>query len=370
MDPISLYDFSKTHDSVFQNTALERITQIIKENSFVEGEYNDKFEQKFATMQGAKHALLVGNGTDALEISLKALDIGPGDKVGLPGITFYATAEAILNLGAIPVHIDVLKDSGLMDPKSLERMCQIHKLKAIIPVHIYGLPAPMESLEAIAQEHDISIVEDAAQACGTILPSGPVGSGSNLVTFSFYPTKNLSAFGDAGAILTQDDDLALKIKRIRNHGRGGDDLGRNSRCDHIQAAVLDLKLKKIQEHNQRRKDVALKYHQQLGPISGLMSEKYLKTSSWHLYPIRLKDRSQRLRLQTYLQEKKISTAPFYEQAMSKLKALEKFPGEDKVAKNLAGRILCLPLFPYLNDQQISYIRDNVKAFVEYERTSL
>jgi len=361
---IPFYDFTGIHPTSFKAKALARMAQILEENSYVEGPYNQKFETEFAHMQGAKHALLVANGTDALEISLRAFDVGVGDKVGLPGITFYATAEAILNVGAIPVHIDVDEKTGLMDPDSLERVSKDHQLKAIIPVHIYGLPAPMDAIEKITKPLNIKIIEDAAQAQGTYLPKGPAGSGDNLVTFSFYPTKNLAAFGDAGAILTSSDELAHKIKYLRNHGRGSDKLGRNSRCDHLQAAVLHLKLEDIEKQNALRKKVAFKYHQQLKDVE-LMPKEFLETSSWHLYPIVLASIAEREKLQAYLKEQGIPSAPFYERAMSQEPELTKYEGETKVAEGLAGRVICLPLFPYLKDEQVDFVCKAIN-----ERTSL
>jgi dTDP-4-amino-4,6-dideoxygalactose transaminase len=357
---LSFYDFNSLHPLNFKEEILQRFKEIMEESSFVEGKYNALFEQEFAKIQNAKHALLVANGTDALEISLSALGVKPGDKVGIPGITFYATAEAVLNVGATPVFIDV-DDFGLMDPNSLKRVMGKHKLAAIMPVHIYGLPAQVEAIKEIAGE--IPIIEDAAQAQGTFTNNGPVGSSGNLVTFSFYPTKNLAAFGDAGAILTSDDRLAEKIKAIRNHGRGSGLFGRNSRCDHMQAAVLHLKLSKIEKQNESRKMLALAYHKALAGLDlKLLPENYLNTSSWHLYPIRLKNKEERATLGEYLKSKGIPTAPFYEKSMGQEKALFGFEGERKVADEFAGTVLCLPIGPYLKPEDIQMVAKAIADF--------
>ncbi|MCO4794495.1 MAG: DegT/DnrJ/EryC1/StrS family aminotransferase, partial [Bacteriovoracaceae bacterium] len=261
---VPFYDFQKLHNPEFQTKIKERFSEIIDQNGFVEGRFNHSFEERFAKLQKAKHCLLVANGTDALEISLLAYGLEPGDRVAVAGITFYASGEAVLNMGMIPVYVDVDPKSGLMCPESLERVVDKYEIKAVMPVHIYGLPADMKAIDEICHSRNIPVIEDAAQAQGGYTYTGPVGSGKNLVTFSFYPTKNLAAFGDAGAILTDDDELAEIIKTIRNHGRSSlEMMGRNSRCDHLQAAVLDLKLDSIEEQNQSRKKIASMYHQAL-----------------------------------------------------------------------------------------------------------
>ena len=254
-----LYDLVNLHDEPFREEIKKRLAKIVDTNAFIEGEYNTKFEAEFAEMQGSNFCRLVANGTDAIEIALKAYDIGSGDLVAIPGITFYATAEAVFNIGATPILVDVEEESGVMCPKSLERIVSEYKIKAAIPVHIYGIPCEMDKINTVCRRNNVAIIEDAAQASGTITPLGPAGSNPfSLATFSFYPTKNLSAMGDAGAILTHSPELAKKIEIIRNHGRGGHGaVGRNSRCDHFQAAVLHHKLEFIEEQNNKRKQVVL-----------------------------------------------------------------------------------------------------------------
>ncbi|OUR98758.1 hypothetical protein A9Q84_04925 [Halobacteriovorax marinus] len=359
---ISFYDFKNLHNEKFRKEIKEIIGDIIDNNAFAEGEYNKKFEEAFAKKQSAKHCALVGNGTDAIEISLEVLGIGHGDKVGVPGITFYATIEAVLNRGATPIYIDVDSTTGLFCPSSLKRVSEKHELKAVIPVHIYGLPAPIQEIEEICHPKGIKIIEDAAQAQGTILPTGPVGSTQNLVTYSFYPTKNLAAFGDAGAVLTPTEDLYKKIKSVGNHGRGNDEAyGRNSRCDHIQAAVLYKKLENIDENNLLRKKVASLYHSHLaGANVKLLPEKYIETSSWHLYPVQCESAEQRLAFATKLKEKGVASTPFYDQALSQMTPFKSYEGEDENAKNFAGRTLCLPMNPFLKEEEIKYIADIIK----------
>lgn len=360
---IPFYNFKELHNDEFRAQIKEKISNIIDNTAFVEGEYNDSFEKDFAAMQGSKNCLLVGNGTDALEISLLALGVKAGDKVGVPGITFYATAEAVLNIGAKIVFIDTDPVTGLLDPASLARTVKTETLKAIIPVHIYGLPAPIKKIEMICNPLNIAIIEDAAQAHGTFIDGKPVGSTNNLVTFSFYPTKNLSAFGDAGCILTQDDELAQKIKGIRNHGRGIEGLGRNSRCDHIQAAVLAQKLSKAEDYNEDRKKIAGQYFEALKEIKNIhiLPEEFISSSSWHLYPIRLNSVNERKKLQVMFKEKEIGHTPFYEEALSEMPELKSYSGEDENAKSFAGKVLCLPIHPFVSIDHIKEIAEILKS---------
>ncbi len=363
--PVSFYDFANLHHEEFKAKVKQRINDIIDTNAFVEGEFNTKFENDFAKLQKSNHCLLVANGTDALEIALTVYGVGAGDKVGVPGITFYATAEAVLNVGATPVWIDVQPEDGLICPESLKRVHEKHNLKAVMPVHIYGLPAPMDAINSYCEAQGISVVEDAAQAQGTFYKEGsPVGDCNNLVTFSFYPTKNLSAFGDAGCILTNDEALSKKIIVNRNHGRGDEqNMGRNSRCDHMQAAVLYTKLEEIEKFNQMRKEVARKYHKALeGTPLKTLPEKYIALSSWHLYPTQMESAEVREKLMNYLREKGIGCTPFYERTLSQEAALAEYEGEDTVAKNFAGKTLCLPMTPFLTDEDIETVVTEINNF--------
>ncbi|MBF0361805.1 MAG: DegT/DnrJ/EryC1/StrS aminotransferase family protein [Oligoflexia bacterium] len=372
MMQVPFYNFTRLHNQEFHDEVLKRFSQIIKENSFSnpDAHYNKLFEQEFAEMQKAKHCILVANGTDALELSLEVLGVGAGDKVGIPGITFYATAEAVLNRGAIPVVIDVDPKTGLISTKSLTKMLKQTNLKAIIPVHIYGMPAPIEELECICRERGIAIVEDGAQAHGTILANGqPVGSTSNLTTFSFYPTKNIGAFGDAGAILTQDDNIAKKIISLRNHGRSASGIeffGRNSRCDHLQAAVIHLKLQYFSEQSRRRQEVAASYirgfkSQDITDIT-MPAENFLNNSSWHLFPILVKNKETKLHLKKFLEQGGISTSLFYERSMLEEKPLKDIMGENTHAGLFAERVLCLPIHPCLQEEELQSVITNVKDF--------
>lgn len=364
---IAPYNFTALHDEQYRREYLSRVEEILKNNSFIEGPYNESFEKEFANAHGVSHCLLVANGTDALEISLKVLGVQPGDLVGVPGITFYATAEAVLNIGAKPVLIDIDEATGLMCLNSLKEVHQNHPLKAIIPVHIYGLPVSMEGINSFCSSEKIAVIEDAAQAHGALYPYNkkPVGHGNNLTTFSFYPTKNLSAHGDAGCILTNDDELARKIIIERNHGRTDEQaLGRNSRCDHMQAAALHLKLKNVDKYNQRRKELAKRYHQNLKELSiSLIPDEYLELSSWHLYPVQLETSEKRVELAHFLKERGIGSMPFYEKSLQQEPPLAHFPGQYEKANAMAGKRLCLPLHPFLSDEEVDEVSAVVKEFL-------
>ncbi len=364
---VPFYNFQELHNQELLSEVKERYNEILETNAFIEGKYNTLFEQEFAEKQQAKYCRMVANGTDALEISLKAYGVDHGDKVGLPNISFYASAEAIVNIGAEIVFIDVDPATGLMCPESLKRILKNHKLKAIMPVHIYGLNAPIETLEKICSEQNIKIVEDAAQAQGGFYENGkPVGSSNNLITYSFYPTKNLGGFGDAGGILGQCDELDTKIKLIRNHGRAPEGhimVGRNSRCDSFQAAVLHLKLKKIDQHNKQRKEIAGKYFEGLSGLKDiqLVPERFVKTSSWHLFPIQLENDETRRKLSAALKDKNIGNTLFYEKALSEEKPIHHYEGEKAKAIEFSQKVLCLPMNPFINDQEIKTVCSTIAA---------
>jgi dTDP-4-amino-4,6-dideoxygalactose transaminase len=369
---IPFYNFKDLHTRSLKEKIIAHWEKIVEDNSYMEGELNHQFEKEFAATLGAKHCLLVGNGTDALELSLKAYGIGPGDNVGVPGITFLATAEAVMNVGATPIFIDVREEDALMCPSSLKRMVQQYSLRAVIPVHIYGLPCPMKEIQDVCDEFNVAIVEDAAQAHGALLEDSleKVGSTPNLITFSFYPTKNLGAFGDAGAILTQSDFLAQKIKTLRNHGRGGVGIvGRNSRCDHLQAAVLHSKMETFEEDLAIRRRLASFYQKTLqsAPYLKCWPNKYLSLSSFHLFPILLESQNIRQKLGEYLAEKGIGTAPFYLKSLAQEDAFSHCQGECHNANKMAGRIICLPLNPTLDETQLKTVTDEIQRFFADEK---
>lgn len=365
---VGFYNFQELHNEKLQKDILLRFEDIVRNNAFVEGKYNASFEKRFSEIIKAPYCLLTANGTDSLEIGLQAYGVGPGDKVAIAAISFFATVECVVTRGATPIFVDVDETTGLMDPKSLERILEKHPdIKAVIPVHIYGLPAPIEEIEKLCRPKKIAIVEDGAQAHGGLYENGnPIGSSANLVTFSFYPTKNLGAFGDAGAITAPDERLKEDILSIRNHGRSPEGhrlYGRNSRCDHMQAAVLDLKLDDFEQQNAMRREVAKKYRQKLSQLPvELVPEKYDNLSSWHLFPIRLKDKEQKYALKKHLDEAKIGSALFYEKSMPEETPCHGIEGEKDKAVKFAALTLCLPMNPFVSDAEIEEVVDQLKTF--------
>ncbi|MGB0452663.1 MAG: DegT/DnrJ/EryC1/StrS family aminotransferase [Bacteriovoracaceae bacterium] len=363
---IKYIDFDSLHNENLRTEALEIFSEIMKNNSFVDGPYNKQFENDFAKLQGAKICRLVANGTDALEISLLVHGIERGDHVAVPGITFYATAEAILNVGAVPVFVDVDPETGLACPESFKKICDRFEIKAFMSVHIYGLPADIPTLNKIAVEKDIPVIEDAAQACGAFINGKPIGASGNLTTFSFYPTKNLGAMGDAGAILCETEEQAHKIDQIRNHGRGSDGkvMGRNSRCDHFQAAVLCLKMKQIEAQNDQRKAAAKRYHEGLSrnEIFKLLPSKYLETSSFHIYPIRFETSELRQKFQDHMKEVGIGTSNFYMKALSQEPALSHFQGEKENAEKFATTVAGLPMHAFLTEEHTNEVIQHALSF--------
>jgi dTDP-4-amino-4,6-dideoxygalactose transaminase len=358
---VPFYNFKELHHKSLQEEAIKRFTQIVEQNSFVEGPYNLQFEERFAKSQQSEHCLLVANGTDAIEIALKAYDIGPGDAVGVPSVSFFATAEAVINIGAHPVFIDVDPKTSLMDPESLKRIVARQGLKAIVPVHLYGMPAPISELERVCSPKGIKIVEDAAQAHGTRhSPDRVIGNSNNLVTYSFYPTKNLSAFGDAGAIVTNDSQILDKIKMLRNHGRSPEGhalVGYNSRCDHLQAAILDLKLEEFPALAQRRRELAGNYLDALSSSKRirLMPKRFRDLSSWHLFPVLLTGPEERDSLHSYLKESEISTSLFYTKALSEEPTLAQYNGESEAGVGFCATTISLPLHPFMTTEEIDYV---------------
>jgi dTDP-4-amino-4,6-dideoxygalactose transaminase len=350
---VPFYNFQKLHNPEFQEEVKTIFSDILSKNAFVEGEYNDKFEAEFAKSTQTNHCLLLANGTDALEIGLQAYGVGAGDEVAISAISFFATAECVYNMGATPVFVDVDPKTGLMDPASLERVLEKHpKVKAIIPVHIYGLPAPIEVLEKICEPKGIKIVEDGAQSQGGFYENGkPIGSSNHLITYSFYPTKNLGAFGDAGAINTQSDELAEKIKSIRNHGRSPNGhalIGRNSRCDHLQAAVLYTKLKYIDEQNNNRIQMP--------------DKKYIELSSWHLFPIQVESNDLKYKLKDFLGTHGVGSALFYEKSLPEEKPIIHVEGEKENSISFAAKTLCLPMNPFISREDVEEVAERLTDF--------
>ena len=369
----------------------EVLNEVIKDADYINGKYNRLFCESFADFIGTKHCIGVGNGTDALEIALLAIGIKHQDEVIVPANTFIATAEAVSNVGAKVVFVDCESESHCIDPEQIEAKIT-GKTRCIIPVHLYGQPADMDKIMNIAKKHNLYVIEDAAQAHGAVYKGQNVGTIGDLATFSFYPGKNLGAFGDGGAVVTSDSELASKVKMLANHGRIDkyNHLfeGRNSRLDNIQAAVLYVKLKHLKKWNQKRIENANIYNEYLHTICGIISScdtterinafptfgggeriNALTTlrgegNVYHLYVIKTPHRDA---LAKHLAENGISTGIHYPIGLPFLDAyshLNHTKNDFPVTYEYQSKILSLPMYPELNKEQIKYICDKIKEFYD------
>jgi len=358
---IKFVDLKVQYDSI-KDEIDETINAVIADSAFIGGKYLKTFEQNFADYIGTRHCVGVGNGTDALCVSLKAMGIGNGDEVITAANSFIATAEAITAAGARVVFVDSDKETYNIDTNLIERAIT-SKTKAIIPVHLYGQPADMAEIKDIAQRYNLVVIEDAAQAHGARYNGKNVGSLGDSACFSFFPGKNLGAYGDGGAITTNNTDLAEKIRMFANHGRAQkynhEFEGVNSRLDGLQAAILDVKLKHLEKWTERRRAVAEMYTERLkDKVCTPFVMKDVR-HVFHLYVIRVKDRET---LQGKLKEKGIATGIHYPIPLPFLKAykyLQHNPSDFPVAYSFKDEILSLPMHGNITDEQVEYVIGNI-----------
>lgn len=345
------------------------INDVIEKSSFVRGPYVEKFEQMFAAAMERKYCISCANGTDSLYIAMVALGVKPGDEVLAPAHSWISTTETITQAGGTVVFCDTDKDTFTIDPKSIEEKIT-PKTVGIIPVHIYGQPADMDAIMDIAKKHDLWVLEDCAQAHLARYKGQLVGTFGEAASFSFYPGKNLGAMGDAGAVVTNDQALADKMAMFARHGglKKGDHTieGINSRLDGLQAAILSVKLKYLSQWTVRRQEVASQYNKLLSNIPGITTPKVAEGSDavWHLYVIQ---HEQRDALAKHLAAKGIQTVINYPVALPFLPAYRRFehnPADFPVAHNHQGRILSLPIFPEITDEQLQSVADSIREFAE------
>jgi dTDP-4-amino-4,6-dideoxygalactose transaminase len=356
----------KAQYSKIKSEVLPAIEQVCDSQWVCLGPAVEAFESAIATYCDCSYALGVSSGSDALLAGLMALDIGPGDEVITSPFTFFATAGAISRVGARPVFVDVDLQSYNIDPDKIEEKIT-EKTKAIIPVHLFGQCAPMKPILALAKKYHIRVVEDAAQAIGATQEGAKAGSMGDLGCFSFYPTKNLGAFGDAGLITTNDQSLAEKLKILRDHGQYPryhyHMVGGNFRLDAIQGAVLSIKLKYIDQWNQARREHAALYDQRLADSEVTIPAVHEKnTSVYHQYTIRA---PQRDTLKQYLTEQGIGTAVFYPKPLHLqdcFRDLGYQEGDFPIAERLCQEVLSLPIYTELTAEQIDYVADTIRSF--------
>lgn len=361
----------KTQYKQIEHEVVPMITEAMANGAFIGGEQVSCFETEFAKFCNSSYCVGVNSGTDALRFSLMAVGVGPGDEVITVPNTFIATTEAISQVGAKPVFVDVYPDTCNMDISKIEDKIT-ENTKAVIPVHLYGQPADMDPILEIAQKNNIAVIEDACQAHGAKYKNRKAGSMGAVGCFSFYPGKNLGAFGEGGAIITQDEDIAQKIRMIRDHGQRKkyfhDLEGYNGRLDAIQAGVLRIKLKRLDDWNRARSENAAYYNKFLSEISSvtLPTEAEFADSVYHLYVILIDDRD---KLQKFLDSKGIATGLHYPLPLHLQKAYENLgykKGAFPVTEHIADRLLSLPMFPELKPEQIEYVVKSIKEYILHQ----
>ncbi len=344
------------------------IEEVIKQTAFIRGPFVENFEKNFAAHQQMKNCIGVANGTDAIYIVLKMLGIGHGDEVITTAVSWISTSETISQTGAKPVFVDIEPDYYTIDPSQIEEKIN-SKTKAVIPVHLYGQPADLPAIKSLCDRYNLFLIEDCAQAHFAEIAGKMIGTFGIASTFSFYPGKNLGAYGDAGAILTNDDELARKARMYANHGALRKHIhefeGINSRLDGLQAAILDTKLAHIGEWTDKRIAAAAKYATLLSDVKEIVTPETRKNSKhvFHVYNIRTAKRDQ---LKDALDKAGIGTAIHYPTALPNMPAyryLNHKKTDFPVATAYQDKILSLPIFPEITDEQIGYVVDRIKDFM-------
>lgn len=362
---IPFVDLKAQYDSIKEEID-GAIAAVLEQTAFIGGSYVKTFEEEFARYCGVDHCVGVANGTDALFIALKALGVGPGDEVITVANSFVATSEAIRMAGAQVVFVDIDPRTYNIDVNRIEEKIT-PKTKALLPVHLYGQPADMEPIRSIARKHGLFVVGDAAQAHGAEYRGAPIAKLADITCFSFYPGKNLGAYGDAGALVTDNPEWATTARMWANHGRtkkyDHDFEGVNSRLDGLQAAILSVKLRHLDDWTERRRQVAAWYTEALagGPVVAPAELDHVR-AVYHLYVIRVPN-SERDVLQEHLKAAGVSTGIHYPIALPQLNAYrylehgrEEFPN----AVNAAQEILSLPMFPELDRERVRFVASSVR----------
>jgi dTDP-4-amino-4,6-dideoxygalactose transaminase len=361
--PVPLLDLSENHRAI-RDEVLAALAPMIDNSSFILGPATDRFEASLARFCGVKHAVGVSSGTDALLVALMALDIQPGDEVIVPSFTFFATAGVVHRIGAKPVFVDIDPATFNIDPAAIAAAVT-SKTRAIIPVHLFGRAADMAPIMDLAAKKKLHVIEDAAQAIGATDRGRTVGSIAPLGALSFYPTKNLGAFGDAGAVTTNDDDLAAKLKHLRLHGQTDEYrhqyVGGNFRIDAIQSAILDIKLRRLAEFTEARCAVAARYHELLAGLPVTLPA----TPVGHVcnqYTIRAPRRDA---LKDHLKKHGIGHRVYYPLPLHQQPCFAHLgykTGSLPHSETAAAEVLSLPMYPELKASQQAEVAAALKSF--------
>jgi dTDP-4-amino-4,6-dideoxygalactose transaminase len=350
---------------------LSILDDVMSKAHFILGDNVKKLEKDIAEFSSSKHGIGVANGSDALNIAMLGCGIQPGDEVIVPSFTFFATAGAVSRIGAIPVFVDIDPKTFNIDPSSIEKAIT-SKTKAIIPVHLYGQMADMERIKEIADKHNLVIIEDAAQAIGSLHRGKKVGELGTAATYSFFPTKNLGAYGDAGMIITNDDEIAERVRVLRVHGSKPKYyhhvLGYNSRLDEMQAAILNVKFPHLNDWSELRREKAQTYTQLLHEMLGdKVVTPYVEEFNHHVfhqYTIRVQKRDE---LQAYLKEQGVETMVYYPKPLHLQPVFAELgfkEGDLPESEKAAREAISLPMFPELKIEQQQYVVEKIREFYQ------
>lgn len=355
------------------DTAIHRV---LRKGQFILGQEVSRFEKEFARACGARHAVGVASGTDALELSLRAAGVKPGDGVAIPSFTFMATADAVLQVGARPLFVDIDPATYALDPADLERRvrslgpAERARLRAVIPVHLYGHPCRMDALLRVARRRRLKIVEDAAQAAGARWRGRAVGSFGDAGCFSFFPSKNLGCFGDGGAVVTGSAAITRRLRSLRVHGRREGaglvqaELGRNSRLDELQAAILRVKLRRLEAWVAARRRLARLYTRELSGLAGLEcpTEEPRARHAFHLYVVRCR---QRERLQAGLRRRGVASQVYYPIPVHRQPTHRAWSRGVRLpeTERACREVLALPLYPEMTAAEVRRVCRAIRSIL-------
>ncbi len=366
MQSINMLDLAGEY-KLFADEVRATVNAVLDSQHFVGGPAIGQLEEAMAAKVHARHAIAVSNGTDALLCALMALEVGPGDEVILPAFTFFATAGSVARVGATPVFVDVDSDTFNIDPTAIEAAIT-GKTKAIIAVHLFGQCADMDAINRVAATRKIAVIEDAAQAIGATYFDRPACSLGTIACVSFYPTKNLGGFGEGGMVFTSDDDLALSAKQLRNHGETSryihTKIGGNFRLDTLKAAILLIKLRYLDQFNDRRRANAAAYDEWLANAD-VQTPAVAKGCRhvYHQYTISCQRRDE---LQSFLADRGIGSGVYYPIPLHLQECFQSLggkPGDLPVTESLCGKVLSLPCHPMLSEADRQEIATGVQEFL-------
>lgn len=358
---IPFVDLKSQYDSI-QEHIKTALAEVISSSEFIGGHFVRKFETDFAGFLGVKHVVSCANGTDSLEILLKAYNVGIGDEVIVPAVSWISTSEAVSNVGATPVFVDIENDYYCIDITKIEEKIST-KTKAIIPVHLYGQPADMPNIMRLSKKYNLIVIEDCAQAHNAKIENQIIGTWGHAASFSFYPGKNLGAYGDAGAMVTNDDFIAKKIRQIANHGQSTkhnhEIEGRNSRMDAIQAAVLSVKLNYLNDWTNKRVKNSELYCKYILSKNKVPKIRPSSNHVFHLFVVRVEKRDDVIK---QLEKNNIQVSIHYPNALPFLECYKSYNhkvSDFPVSCEFVKQIVSLPMYPELTEEQIRYVSNKI-----------